>query len=166
MGVLPEKDDFERRVDERTAELTAALRGSEARFRALIENSLDVVAIVGADAAVRYISPSVERILGYSAEERTGANSFDFVHPDDAEGLRAVFELATKDPGAMADIIARVIQQHSAPRAGFYFFRTTWLSPTVIAAMAHSLQANHPDLAAQIVAPRPFFDLYKQAKPK
>ena len=101
MGVLPEKDDFERRVDERTAELTAALRGSEARFRALIENSLDVVAIVGADAAVRYISPSVERILGYSAEERTGANSFDFVHPDDAEGLRAVFELATKDPGAM-----------------------------------------------------------------
>ena len=42
MGVLLSEDELERRVEERTAELVAALQGSEARFRALIENSIDV----------------------------------------------------------------------------------------------------------------------------
>jgi PAS domain S-box-containing protein len=101
MSVSSEVDDFERRVAERTAELTAALRGSEARFRALIENSLDVTAILDAESVVRYISPSVERILGYSPDAITGATSFDFVHPDDADVLHALCSDAAQDPGAM-----------------------------------------------------------------
>ena len=99
MGASVEDDDLERRVAERTAELTAALRETEARFRALIENSLDVTAILGADSAVTYISRSVERILGYSPDELIGVTSFDFVHPDDTEVLRAVFEQASQDMG-------------------------------------------------------------------
>ena len=45
------------------------LPASEKRFRALIENSTDGIALVGADSAILYISPSNERIYGYSAEE-------------------------------------------------------------------------------------------------
>jgi two-component system cell cycle sensor histidine kinase/response regulator CckA len=101
MTALPQEQDLERRVAERTAELTAALRETEARFRALIENSLDVTAILSADSVVSYVSPSVERILGYAPDELIGATSFDFVHPDDAGVLRAVFEQATLDPGAV-----------------------------------------------------------------
>ena len=41
----------------RTAELGAALQKSEARFRALIENSIDVTAILDADMRVQYVSP-------------------------------------------------------------------------------------------------------------
>ncbi len=51
--------ELERRVAERTAELVAALQASEARFRALIENSIDVTAIIDADLRVQYVSPSV-----------------------------------------------------------------------------------------------------------
>ena len=67
------EEELERRVEERTAELVAALQKSEARFRALIENSIDVTAILDADMRVQYVSPSVTRILGYSADEITGA---------------------------------------------------------------------------------------------
>ncbi len=35
------------------------------------------------DGTIRYISPSVERVLGYTPEEVVGTNSADYVHPDD-----------------------------------------------------------------------------------
>jgi len=104
---LDPHDELERKVAERTAELTAALRESEARFRALIENSLDITAILDAASAVRYVSPSVTRILGYAPEELIGETSFDFVHPDDTEVLRSVFARATTGPGLMQTDVFR-----------------------------------------------------------
>jgi PAS domain-containing protein len=49
MGVTSEESALERRV----AELDEALRKSEARFRALIEHSVDVTAIVDAVSRIR-----------------------------------------------------------------------------------------------------------------
>src|ERR1700704_5112402 len=80
MDVSLSEEELERRVEARTAELVAALQESEARFRALIENSIDVTAILDADKRVHYISPSVTRVLGYSTDELTGAPSLEFVH--------------------------------------------------------------------------------------
>jgi PAS domain S-box-containing protein len=97
---LPE-EELERRVEERTAELVAALQKSEARFRALIENSIDVTAILDADLRVQYVSPSVTRILGYVADELTGSASLDFVHPEDALVLEDLFARELDDPGLM-----------------------------------------------------------------
>ena len=77
-----------------------ALRESEARFRALIENSIDVTAVLAADAAIRYVSPSVERVLGYPLAELVGLNIFDLVHPDDAPALAEIFRISTGAPGA------------------------------------------------------------------
>ena len=50
---------------------------------------------------MQYVSPSVTRILGYSAEELIGSTSLDFVHPDDGailEELFARFELSDPSP--------------------------------------------------------------------
>jgi two-component system, cell cycle sensor histidine kinase and response regulator CckA len=101
MDVSLSEEELERRVAERTAELGAALQKSEARFRALIENSLDVTAILDADMRVKYVSPSVTRILGYSADELTGAASLDFVHPDDGPVLSRLFDHELDEPGPM-----------------------------------------------------------------
>ena len=99
MGVRLPEQELERRVEERTAELVAALQTSEARFRALIENSIDVTAIIDADLRVQYVSPSVTRVLGYAADELTGATSLDFVHPDDAAVIPRLFTRAVSEPG-------------------------------------------------------------------
>jgi len=64
-----------------------ALRESEKRFRALIENSADAISLVDANGTVLYNSPSHSRMLGYSEEERMGRNTFELVHPDDRERL-------------------------------------------------------------------------------
>ncbi len=69
------------------------LRESEERFRALIENSSDIVAVVGMDGAIRYASPSVERLLGYSTGEIIGQNIFNYIHPADLDIAAAALKI-------------------------------------------------------------------------
>ena len=77
-----------------------ALLHSEEHFRALIENSSDIIMIMDDQGALRYISPSVERLLGYKPEEVIGAIGFDFVHPGDLPDNISAFTAAIQNPGA------------------------------------------------------------------
>ena len=64
---------------------------SENRFRALFENSSDLITILGADGTLKYESPSVTHILGYRPDELVGKNAFDFIHADDVARVRESF---------------------------------------------------------------------------
>jgi len=57
----------------------------EEHFRSLIENMSDIIVILDAEGAILYLSPSIERILGYPQDAVMGRRAFDFVHPDDQE---------------------------------------------------------------------------------
>jgi PAS domain S-box-containing protein len=99
---------LEQLVAERTLELLQAneaaeraLRESEARFRALIENSLDITSIVDASKIVRYISPSVERILGYTPGELVGKQSLAFVHEEDVGTVGRIFDATSTESGVI-----------------------------------------------------------------
>jgi two-component system, cell cycle sensor histidine kinase and response regulator CckA len=61
------------------------LRRSEERFRALIENSSDAIALLNPSGVVLYAGPSTERVLGYRNEEFVGRRLFSLIHPEDAE---------------------------------------------------------------------------------
>ena len=67
--------------DQKHAEV--ALRESEQRFRSLMAHAVDVVCIVDAGGFMRYVSPAVEQVLGYTAEEFCEMHPFDVIHPDD-----------------------------------------------------------------------------------
>ena len=47
--------------------------------------SLDLLCCLGFDGRFRRLSPSWERVLGYTREELTSRPFIDFVHPDDRE---------------------------------------------------------------------------------
>jgi diguanylate cyclase (GGDEF)-like protein/PAS domain S-box-containing protein len=53
-------------------------RQSEARFRSLVAHSSDLITVLDAHGVVTYQSPSVERVLGYGAEELEGTQ-FDWL---------------------------------------------------------------------------------------
>ncbi len=72
-------------------EAEESLEKSEERFRSMVRNASDVFVIVETDATVRYISPSVERVLGYDEDDLIGENVFDYVHPDDRERVASTF---------------------------------------------------------------------------
>jgi len=76
-----------------------ALRESERHFRALTQNSSDVVTLLTSTGTIRYQSPSIERILGYLPEETIGDDAFGYVHPDDLPRVEMAFAKGLKDPG-------------------------------------------------------------------
>ncbi len=63
----------------------AALRASEERFRALVENSSDALLLVDAEGRVIYLTPSSQRHLGWEPDQMLGRSIFDFIHADDRE---------------------------------------------------------------------------------
>jgi diguanylate cyclase (GGDEF)-like protein/PAS domain S-box-containing protein len=64
---------------------------SEARFRALVQHSQDLIAIVDARGRFTYASPSYARILGYDPTELIGCAALELVHPDDRVCVRMAF---------------------------------------------------------------------------
>ncbi|MGC4100545.1 PAS domain S-box protein [Ferruginibacter sp.] len=65
---------------------------SEVRFRSLIENISDAIVLNDEQTNIIYQSPSVERILGYSAEERKGKKVIDYIHPDNRPDIIRLYE--------------------------------------------------------------------------
>jgi diguanylate cyclase (GGDEF)-like protein/PAS domain S-box-containing protein len=60
-----------------------AREASEARYRLLAENATDVVFLTGLDGLVTWISPNVERVLGWEPDQLIGTDMADLRHPDD-----------------------------------------------------------------------------------
>jgi diguanylate cyclase (GGDEF)-like protein/PAS domain S-box-containing protein len=56
------------------------------QYRLLIEESSDVLAIHDPDGRLRWLSPSIERMVGWTAEERMSATT-SLVHPDDQSAI-------------------------------------------------------------------------------
>ena len=75
-----------------------ALRASEARFRALVENILESIFVVNEEGLITYAGPSAPQVVGYSVEEIQGQNVLDLVHPEDQARTRALFAQILQNP--------------------------------------------------------------------
>jgi PAS domain S-box-containing protein len=73
-------------------QLEAELRASEERFRSLVQNSYDIIVVLDAAGTRKYISPSIERLLGYPLTELIGRSPVELIHPDDAPRLQEAIE--------------------------------------------------------------------------
>jgi PAS domain S-box-containing protein len=68
------------------------LRHSEERFRALINNSLDMLFVTDEHGNIRFENASVAATLGYGPGGLIGHRIFDFIHPEDQTAARREFE--------------------------------------------------------------------------
>jgi PAS domain S-box-containing protein len=75
------------------------LAATHKRYRALVENSSDGVAIIDRLGRPLYISPAVFNILGYTEDEALQMNVFDITHPEDAEPIKKTIEYTLANPG-------------------------------------------------------------------
>jgi PAS domain S-box-containing protein len=81
----------------------------ELLFRLIVENASDVVEIYERDASFRYVSPSIERVLGYEPEEALKlGNVREIIHPDDVDWVLARFEEIWTTPGVNAPVSFRM----------------------------------------------------------
>jgi diguanylate cyclase (GGDEF)-like protein/PAS domain S-box-containing protein len=83
-------------------------RQSEIRFRSLIQNSSDIVMVLGTDGTINYISPSVQSILGHAPEDLIGRYNFSLLHPDDLVRVRRFHTENISRPGTSTILEARL----------------------------------------------------------
>lgn len=72
------------------------IRGSELRFRALIENSFDLIVVLNADLGMKYVSPSALRFVGADWNLKS---ALQIIHPEDRPMLGKLLEEIRSLPG-------------------------------------------------------------------
>ena len=63
------------------------VRTSEARLSSLVQHASDLITVIDADARVLYQSPSIERVLGYTADEVLGRRFDELLAPGEETRL-------------------------------------------------------------------------------
>jgi PAS domain S-box-containing protein len=77
---------LEAKVRVRTEEIIK----TERRFRALIENSHDIITLLDESFKVIYRSPSASRNTGWTDKDMVGSDGTKNIHPDDTDKIRAI----------------------------------------------------------------------------
>ena len=82
-----------RRAARTVAQVNDILERSEARFRAMVRDSNDIMAIVDTRGPTRLRQPATERILGFDTDRLVGTSIFDLVHAEDQTAVTAGLDL-------------------------------------------------------------------------
>ncbi|MEX2379778.1 MAG: PAS domain S-box protein, partial [Vicingaceae bacterium] len=76
---------------------------SEQRFKALVQEGADLIAILDAEGNYVYVSPTSTSALGIAPEEFIGRSPFEFIHPDDAEKVSSSLEKIATEKKVLID---------------------------------------------------------------
>ncbi|WPR77182.1 PAS domain-containing protein [Algoriphagus sp. NG3] len=63
------------------------LSDNEARFRSLVQNGSDLIAIIDSGGNYKYVAPTSMKVLGIPPEDFIGRNAFQYIHKDDVGRL-------------------------------------------------------------------------------
>ena len=88
-----------------------ALRDSEQRYRAIMENAYDLIIEINQKGECHYTSPNCQVVLGYDSRDLLGKKFFDFVHPEERVPLTESFHTQI---GSLQenDMVCRVHTKH------------------------------------------------------
>jgi PAS domain S-box-containing protein len=97
-----------REVEEKRECDEGARQRSEERLRTLVKYASDMIVVLDAEGTILYESPAVERVFGFSPEERVGGHAFNRLHPDDFESVSDRFAELLERPGERLSMEFRV----------------------------------------------------------
>ncbi|MFO1502098.1 MAG: PAS domain S-box protein [Verrucomicrobiota bacterium] len=86
----------------------AEFQGREEYFRALTELGSDLVVVLSPEGTLRYLSPSVTRVLGYDPEALLNRNAFELLHPEDEAVAKDSLQRVTMDEGWLSKVELRI----------------------------------------------------------
>ena len=132
---------------------------SEEHFRALIENSLEAMAIINGEGLLSFLSPSFERLLGYRLEDYMSKSPFAFVHADDLPRVFNVFSDLARKPGAVVQSELRVWHKNGSLRMVEVVGQNLLHNPAV-----NGIVANIRDITERKQSEEALHHLYQQEK--
>jgi diguanylate cyclase (GGDEF)-like protein/PAS domain S-box-containing protein len=86
------------------ARAARAQRDSEARFRAMYDNSTHIIGVVSPDGRVLHVNRALETIAGIRPDDLIGKFAIERVHPDDVPSTVAALGEIASQPGGTASI--------------------------------------------------------------
>ena len=117
------------------------------RMQLLLENASEVITIYEEDQSIRYISPSVEPILGYTQKEMIGSTDVDKVKDEYKESFKHMFSDLLSNPDEQV-----TIQYEYETKDGHYI----WLESTGTNFMSnpaiHGIIVNSTDITERRLA--------------
>jgi PAS domain S-box-containing protein len=131
-----------------------ALVESERYFRALTEQSTDVVVLLDVETRMLYASPSMERVLGYSSDEILGHRAFELVHPDDLEAVLTTIMDGITIPGAVRRLEYRFRHKDGSWRFLEGVGRNLLDDPTIGAIVVNARDVTDRKLAEAVLRDR------------
>src|SRR5918993_3157949 len=140
-------------------EVEKALEESGERIRTLLQNTSDIITLLESDGTIRYISPAVERVTGYSPEEQIGTSAFGSVHPDDREQALNTFAEVLKRPGLHPPLEFRVPHKDGSWRYLEHVVNNLVDDPTVQGVVINSWDVTERKAMVEQLSYQAFHDL-------
>jgi diguanylate cyclase (GGDEF)-like protein/PAS domain S-box-containing protein len=109
---------YRHQADEAILREAIAANRREQRFRALVQNTNDVILICAASGEITYQSPAAETDWGYAADELLTQSILALAHPDSQPALRELWEQVQQEVGGGAAGTSRSIEPQMRDRAG------------------------------------------------
>lgn len=104
LGMLDRQMRLEREEHRRTAH---SLARSEAKLKALLQYSTDIVYIIDLNTGINFCSPAINYILGYLPDEVIDKKFVQFIHPDDLNRLHELLARLVSAPIVSMPIVLR-----------------------------------------------------------
>lgn len=119
---------------------------SEQRFKALVQNGADLIAILDKTSVFKYVSPTSKAIFGIPPAGFLNHNWFDFIHPDDLPGVHSSFsELRT-------EYRVELSPYRMKARHGDWRWITTILTDMTTDPVVQGIVSNSRDITESVIA--------------
>lgn len=113
------------------------------RFRTIIEKSADVIALLGPQGRICYVSPAVQGLLGYTPQEWSEHRLSEFVQPDTRAGFEADFARSCERGGSVVHARPR-FQRKDATSAELVLVLTNLFHEPSVQAVVANLRQPDP----------------------
>jgi len=87
-----------KRTNSRLEDQIVEVNNSQKRLQVLLENASEIITIYEKDGNIRYVSPSVEPILGYTPEELIGESDLDNFDAESGQAFKDMFNQLIENP--------------------------------------------------------------------
>jgi PAS domain S-box-containing protein len=83
----------------------------DARFRAYVQNSTEIIQILEPSGLIQYASPTLERYTGIEPESIVGTDFFTLMHPSEVAQVKAAFQRVLSQPAQSERVPLRILTE-------------------------------------------------------